>query len=92
MGTFASALTRQQIIAALIGLLISIVFVLLYPLSKKLDAPVSDVLAQLDMWWDHFHQGFERSILNLKDVVYYIATTYFFLLLAVKTLESKRWQ
>jgi gliding motility-associated transport system permease protein len=92
MGTFASALTRQQIIAALIGLLISIVFVLMYPLSKKLDAPVSTVLSLTDMWWVHFHEGFERSILNLKDVVYYIATTYFFLLLAVKTLETKRWQ
>ena len=26
------------------------------------------------------------------DVVYYVATTYLFLLLAVKTLEAKRWQ
>ena len=77
MGTFASALTRQQIIAALIGLLIAIIFVLMYPLSKKLDAPVSTVLSLTDMWWIHFHEGFERSILNLKDVVYYIATTYF---------------
>jgi hypothetical protein len=30
--------------------------------------------------------------LNLKDVVYYVAVIYFFLLLAVKTMEAKRWQ
>ena len=36
--------------------------------------------------------GFMRGVLNLKDVIYYLAVTYFFLLLAVKTLEAKRWQ
>jgi hypothetical protein len=33
-----------------------------------------------------------KGVLNLKDVVYYVATTYFFLLLSIKTLEAKRWQ
>jgi hypothetical protein len=32
------------------------------------------------------------GVLNLKDVVYYVGVTYFFLLLAIKTLEAKRWQ
>ena len=36
--------------------------------------------------------SFMRGILNLKDVVYYLAVTYFFLLLATKTMEAKRWQ
>ena len=33
-----------------------------------------------------------RGVLNLKDVIFYVAMIYFFLLLAVKTLEAKRWQ
>ena len=32
------------------------------------------------------------GVFNLKDAIYYLAVTYFFLLLAVKTLEAKRWQ
>jgi ABC-2 type transport system permease protein len=92
IGVFASALTRQQIVAAVIGAVIAIVMLLLFPLSKKLDTPVNNVLAELDLWWIHFQNGFMKSILNLKDVVYYLAVTYFFLLLAVKTLETKRWQ
>jgi hypothetical protein len=32
-----------------------------------------------------------KGILHLKDVVYYAAVTYFFLLLATKTMEAKRW-
>ena len=35
---------------------------------------------------------FASGIVNLKDIVYYLAVTYFFLLLTVKTLEAKRWQ
>jgi ABC-2 type transport system permease protein len=92
IGVFASSLTRHQIVAALIGALITGIMVLLFPLAKKLESPVKEVLEQTDLWWIHFQNGFQRAVLNLKDVVYYVAMTYLFLLLAVKTLEAKRWQ
>ena len=92
IGLFASSLTRHQLAAALIAALLTGVMVVLFPLAKKLDAPVKDVLQQLDLWWIHFQGGFMRGVINLKDVIYYLAVTYFFLYLAVKTLEAKRWQ
>ena len=92
MGIFASSLTKNQFVAALGALGIMILMCLLFPLAKKLDAPVSDTFKELDLWWIHFQQGFMRGVLNLKDVVYYVAVIYFFLLLAVKTMEAKRWQ
>jgi ABC-2 type transport system permease protein len=92
MGLFASSLTRHQLAAALIAALMTGIMVVLFPLAKKLDAPVKDVLQQLDLWWIHFQNGFMRGAINLRDVVYYLGVTYFFLYLAVKTLEAKRWQ
>jgi ABC-2 type transport system permease protein len=92
IGIFASALTRHQIIAALLGALFVLVLCMLFPLAKRLDSPVRDALEQIDLWWVHFQNGFMRGVINLKDVIYYVAVTYFFLLLAVKTLEAKRWQ
>jgi ABC-2 type transport system permease protein len=92
IGLFASALTRHQIVAALLGAVFVAVLVMLFPLAKRLDSPVREVLEQVDLWWLHFQNGFMRGIINLKDVIYYFAVTYFFLLLAVKTLEAKRWQ
>jgi ABC-2 type transport system permease protein len=92
IGIFASALTRHQIVAALLGAVFVAVLVMMFPLAKRLDSPVREVLEQVDLWWLHFQNGFMRGILNLKDVIYYLAVTYFFLLLAVKTLEAKRWQ
>ncbi|HEY4239343.1 MAG TPA: ABC transporter permease subunit [Kofleriaceae bacterium] len=92
IGMFASSLARQQIVAGVIALAILVVMFMLYPFAKKLDEPVRYVFSNLDMWWIHFQEGFMRGILNLKDIVYYLAMTYFFLLLTTKTLEAKRWQ
>ncbi|MBV8760279.1 MAG: ABC transporter permease subunit [Deltaproteobacteria bacterium] len=92
IGLFASALTRYQLIALLVAAAIAVVLSNVYQLATRLDSPVRDVLEQVDLWWVRFQGGFQRGILNLKDVVFYLATIYFFLLLAVKTLESKRWQ
>lgn len=92
IGLFASALTRQQLIAAVIAAAMVTVICFIHLLASKVDPPLTDVINQIDLWWVHFHGSFEKGILKLKDVVYYVATTYFFLLLSVKTLEAKRWQ
>ena len=92
IGTFASALTKSQLIAAVVAAVITLLMCILYPFAKVLDGSVRDVFQQLDLWWIHYQNGFMRGVLNVKDIVYYVAVTYMFLLLAVKTLEAKRWQ
>lgn len=92
IGLFASSLAKNQLIAAVVGAAIAILMVVLFPFAKKLDGSVRAVLQDLDLWWVHYQNGFMKGVLHLKDVVYYLAVTYFFLLLSVKTLEAKRWQ
>jgi ABC-2 type transport system permease protein len=92
IGLFASALTRQQLIAAVVAAAMVAVGCFIHVLANKTDPPVKDVIDQIDLWWVHFQYGFMKGVLNVKDVVYYVATTYFFLLLSIKTLEAKRWQ
>jgi ABC-2 type transport system permease protein len=92
IGIFGSALAKNQVIAALVGAAITFLMLFLFAFAKKLDSPVSDVFKELDLWWIHFQAGFMRGVLNLKDIIYYLAVIYFFLLLSVKTLEAKRWQ
>jgi ABC-2 type transport system permease protein len=92
IGVFASSLARNQLVAALLAATITVLLVILFPFAKRLDSPVRDILQELDLWWIHFQNGFMRGVLNLKDVIFYLAVIYFFLLLSVKTLEAKRWQ
>jgi ABC-2 type transport system permease protein len=92
IGLFASSLARQPLIAAVVGAAIAGLFAIFYQFSRLLDAPMKTVFAELDIWWIHFQGSFMRGIFDLKDVVYYLAMTYFFLLLSVKTMEAKRWQ
>jgi len=92
IGMFASSLARQQLVAAILGAAMLTIMSLLFQLATRLDAPLTGLLGELDVWWIHFQNGFMVGVVHLKDVVFYLAMTYFFLLLAVKTLEAKRWQ
>jgi ABC-2 type transport system permease protein len=92
IGLFGSALARQQLITAVISAAMVAILCFIHMLANKVDPPLKDVLDQVDLWWVHFQYGFMKGVLNLKDVMYYVATTYFFLLLSIKTLEAKRWQ
>jgi ABC-2 type transport system permease protein len=92
IGLFASSLTKHQFLALVIGAFLLIVLGNIFQLAAKLEPPVRDIIEQSDLWWVRFQQSFMRGIFNLKDVIFYVCMTYFFLLLAVKTLEAKRWQ
>jgi len=92
IGLFASAMTRQQLIAAVVAAAMVLVMCFIHLLANKVDPPLKEVIEQVDLWGMHYQYGFMKGVLNLKDVVYYLAATYFFLLLSIKTLEAKRWQ
>jgi ABC-2 type transport system permease protein len=92
IGLFASTLAKQQLIALAVAAAINALLILLFPLGNAIDEPLKTVFAQLDLWQVHFFESFRVSVFNLSDAVYYLAVIYFFLLLATKTLEAKRWQ
>ncbi len=98
IGLFASAVSPAHLgaagilLAGVVAMVINGVMVLLFPLAKSMDPPLKTVFQELDLWHVHFQQGFMQGIFNLKDMVYYVAVIYFFLLLATKTLELKRWR
>jgi ABC-2 type transport system permease protein len=92
IGMFGSALTKQQLIAAVAAAAMVAIMCFIHLLGNKVEPPLKDVIDQVDLWWVHYQYGFMKGVLNLKDIIYYLATTYFFLLLSIKTLEAKRWQ
>jgi ABC-type transport system involved in multi-copper enzyme maturation permease subunit len=92
LGLFISSLVRDQLVAALIALALSLPFVVgafwrpevrsgpLYEAIKYFSVPL------------HFEQGFTRGLVDTRPLVLYVSLTLFCLFLTVRSLESRRWQ
>jgi ABC-2 type transport system permease protein len=91
IGLFASSLVSEQVIAGLIAAAITAALILCYQLAQNMDAPLRGVFEGVGLYHKHFFP-FMNGIFHVKNVIYYLAVIYFFLLLATKTLEAKRWQ
>lgn len=91
VGLFASAVSKNQIIAAIIGTVMMATLVLFWLVAKIADPPVKDFIEGLAV--HHLRQrDFMTGVLRLENVVYYLAVAYFFLLASTKTMEARRWQ
>lgn len=91
LGTFASALTRNQIIAAIVTFAMLVVVFSLGLLQNLFNQPaVKDVFGYLNLW-QHM-EDFAKGIVDTRRLVYYASVTAFFLFLTSRTLESKKWR
>ncbi|MDW7979420.1 MAG: ABC transporter permease subunit, partial [Verrucomicrobiales bacterium] len=93
IGCFASALTRNQIVAAMISFAISMGLFVLSFLSDRFDHHngwAGQVLTYLALV-EHM-QEFARGIIDTRPVVLCLTGTVFFLFLTVRVIESRRWK
>ena len=91
IGTFGSAIAKTQVIAAIIsaGLLVSLIIAWL--LARITENPINRIFESLALYHRHF-PPFQVGIIHLRDVVYYLALTYFALFGATRVLEARRWR
>jgi ABC-2 type transport system permease protein len=91
IGLFGSALAKTQVLSVIIGGAILVTMILLWLVARVTDPPLNTLLNGLAI--HHQRQApFMKGTLELENVVYYLAVTYFFLLAATKTLEARRWR
>jgi ABC-2 type transport system permease protein len=88
VGTFASTLTKNQIIAAILcfGMLIPIFSVGL--LESMLSGAAHDWVNYFNLW-DHMDE-FARGVVDSRRIVYYLSGTVLFLFLATVSLAAKK--
>lgn len=88
-GTFASSLTKNQIVAAVVAFCLVVAFFLVGVVEGM--APtglVRDVLSHMNLL--RHMDDFVRGIVDTRRVVYYLSTTVFFLFLGTKVLELSK--
>jgi ABC-2 type transport system permease protein len=91
IGLFASALSRNQIIAVIVGAALLATMVLLWMVARVTDPPLNTFLSALAIHHER-QRPFMTGVLKLENVVFYVAVAYFFLLATTKTLEARRWR
>ncbi len=93
LGCCASALTRSQVIAAMISLVFGASVFLLGYLASQLPAQESwqaQVLGCFDLF-EQMHD-FARGVVDTRPVVLLVSLTLFFLFLTLRIVESRRWK
>ncbi|HEY2409454.1 MAG TPA: ABC transporter permease [Polyangiaceae bacterium] len=91
IGLFASSLVRSQVVAVIVGAVLTASLVLLWVVARAVDPPLNQFFAALALHHENF-RPFMVGTLSFDRVVYYLAVTYFFLLAATKVLEARRWR
>jgi len=89
VGLFASSLTSNQLVAAVVagGILFALWFVGMA--ADLLPEALGEVIGYLSLSY-HF-PDFMRGIIDTRGLIYYLSITVLFLFLAVRSLESSRW-
>jgi ABC-2 type transport system permease protein len=90
LGTFASALTRNQIISAVItfGVLLVLWFI---GEAKSWAGPVVGSVLEYMSISKHF-EGLSKGLIDSRDILFYLVFSVFFLFLTVRQMSSYRWR
>jgi ABC-2 type transport system permease protein len=90
LGLFLSTLTRNQIVAGILGFGLALVFWILSWLDQPMASMWEKVLAYLGVT-THM-DDMVRGVIDIKDLVFYLSATTFGLFLAHQSVESQRWR
>ncbi len=89
VGLFASSLTSNQLVAAMVagGILFALWFIGMA--ADLLPEALGEVISYLSLSY-HF-PDFMRGVIDTRGIIYYLSITVLFLFLAIRSLESSRW-
>lgn len=90
LGIVTSAITKNQIVAALISFAILLGLWVIGWMSNTVGSKMGQVLSFISLV-DHF-EDFAKGVLDTKHIIYYVSFVVFCLFLAVKSIQSAKWR
>jgi ABC-type transport system involved in multi-copper enzyme maturation permease subunit len=93
LGMFISSLVRSQMVAALISLILSLLFIVAGFWRPEMET--SALLYQVIYFFSvplHFSRDFSRGIVDTRHLVLYGSVALFCVFLTIRSLESRRWR
>ena len=93
IGAFASAVTQNQIIAFILGVLVTGLFTIgLYMISNSTWVGMTGRQVAFYLNVDRQFTDFSKGLIDASKLIYFVSGIALFLFLSVKTLESRRWR
>lgn len=93
LGLMVSSLVTSQMVAALVSLFLSLIFIVIGIWRPEMDP--GSLLYRVLFFFTvplHFHRDFSRGVIDTRHIILYASVTLFCLFLTVRSLESRRWQ
>jgi ABC-2 type transport system permease protein len=90
VGVFASSLTENQIVAAMVAFAVLLLFWVVGWSSDFVGGAWGRVLSHLSLI-EHF-DSFGKGVLDTKDIIYYVNFVIVALFLTLRSLEARRWK
>ena len=96
LGCFASAISQNQMVSAMISFMLGVSLFSLGFLAKSI--PVTALTAQWQSqalsYFSLFDQmnDLARGVLDTRTLIFYASATFFFLFLTLRVVESRRWK
>jgi ABC-2 type transport system permease protein len=90
VGLFASSLSSNQMVSAVIAFVILLILYLISQVVGSVGAGVGTVLSQLSLY-DHF-TSFPQGLIDPKDVVFYLTFTGVVLFITIQVVEGRRYR
>ncbi len=90
VGLFASSLTENQIVAAVITFFLLLFFWISGWAADMTGGIWKNFFQNLSIF-NHF-DSFRKGVVDLTDLLYYLSLIFLFLFLSVKIIDSRRWR
>ena len=90
IGTFASTITDNQVVAFIIGIFIVLIFFLLDKMLIFIPISLTGLIQYLSI--DYHLSNISRGVIDTRNLIYFISVAGFFLFMTIRVLEIRKWE
>ena len=90
VGTFASSVTDNQVVAFIIGIFIVIIFFLMDKMLMFVPVSLTGIIQYLSV--DYHLSNISRGVIDSRNLIYFSSVVGFFLFMTVRVLEIRKWR
>jgi len=90
VGTFASSVTDNQVVAFIIGIFIVIIFFLMDKMLMFVPVSLTGIIQYLSV--DYHLSNISRGVIDSRNLIYFASVVSFFLFMTVRVLEIRKWR